>query len=206
MTSTTATRKRSPKKRPVQASLFGQRGTCIAEPLPVKQEMKSAEAFPGCGFTEAEIRDALEVIQKEQMASVSLLQRRMRLSYSRASRIMDELERRKVVGPASGGSEPREIFGMAAVVLLLCLCASVVSSAWADTMELSRKDARTWSIVVTPAASLTITNFTTLQGSTNGSNWFALTQVRRENAVRFYEVTNAPQMFFRLQNSPVAKR
>jgi DNA segregation ATPase FtsK/SpoIIIE, S-DNA-T family len=54
------------------------------------------------------IQQCIEVIRSEQKASVSLLQRRLRLGYGRAARIMDELENRGIVGP-SVGAEPREI-------------------------------------------------------------------------------------------------
>jgi S-DNA-T family DNA segregation ATPase FtsK/SpoIIIE len=54
------------------------------------------------------IQQCIEVIRSEQKASVSLLQRRLRLGYGRAARIMDELENRGIVGP-SNGAEPREI-------------------------------------------------------------------------------------------------
>jgi S-DNA-T family DNA segregation ATPase FtsK/SpoIIIE len=54
------------------------------------------------------IQDCIEVIRSEQKASVSLLQRRLRLAYGRAARIMDELENRGIVGP-SNGAEPRDI-------------------------------------------------------------------------------------------------
>jgi S-DNA-T family DNA segregation ATPase FtsK/SpoIIIE len=57
---------------------------------------------------EALIEQCIEVIRSEQKASVSLLQRRLKLGYGRAARIMDELERRGVVGP-SKGAEPRDI-------------------------------------------------------------------------------------------------
>ena len=57
---------------------------------------------------EALIEQCIEVIRSEQKASVSLLQRRLRLGYTRASNIMDELERRGIVGP-SNGTEPRNI-------------------------------------------------------------------------------------------------
>jgi S-DNA-T family DNA segregation ATPase FtsK/SpoIIIE len=54
------------------------------------------------------IQQCIEVIRSEQKASVSLMQRRLRLGYTRAARIMDELEGRGIVGP-SKGAEPREI-------------------------------------------------------------------------------------------------
>jgi len=54
------------------------------------------------------IEQCVEVIRSEQKASVSLLQRRLRLGYTRAARIMDELENRGIVGP-SKGAEPRDI-------------------------------------------------------------------------------------------------
>ncbi len=54
------------------------------------------------------IQQCIEVIRSEQKASVSLLQRRLRLGYTRAARLMDELEQRGIVGP-SVGAEPREI-------------------------------------------------------------------------------------------------
>lgn len=48
------------------------------------------------------LKNALDVIKKEQAASTSLLQRHLRIGYGRASRLMDELERKGFVGPADG--------------------------------------------------------------------------------------------------------
>ena len=52
--------------------------------------------------------DALEVIRTSRRASTSMLQRRLRIGYNRAARIMEDLERRGFVGP-DNGSQPREI-------------------------------------------------------------------------------------------------
>jgi S-DNA-T family DNA segregation ATPase FtsK/SpoIIIE len=60
------------------------------------------------GEDEAIIEQCIEVIRSEHKASVSLLQRRLRLGYGRAARIMDILEERGIVGP-SKGAEPRDI-------------------------------------------------------------------------------------------------
>lgn len=62
----------------------------------------------GCDEDEELIQQCIEVIRSEQKASVSLMQRRLRLGYTRAARIMDELELRGIVGP-SKGAEPRDI-------------------------------------------------------------------------------------------------
>jgi len=62
----------------------------------------------GSGEDEDLIEQCIEVIRSEQKASVSLLQRRLRLGYTRAARIMDELEDRGIVGP-NKGAEPRDI-------------------------------------------------------------------------------------------------
>ncbi|HEY3860493.1 MAG TPA: FtsK/SpoIIIE domain-containing protein, partial [Verrucomicrobiae bacterium] len=60
------------------------------------------------GEDEELVQQCIEVIRSEQKASVSLMQRRLRLGYTRAARIMDELELRGIVGP-SKGAEPRDI-------------------------------------------------------------------------------------------------
>ncbi len=68
----------------------------------------SLEGESGCDEDEELIQQCIEVIRSEQKASVSLMQRRLRLGYTRAARIMDELENRGIVGP-SKGAEPRDI-------------------------------------------------------------------------------------------------
>ena len=54
------------------------------------------------------VQKCLEVIQQEKKASTSLFQRRLRLGYTRAARILDILESRGYVGPGEG-AKPREI-------------------------------------------------------------------------------------------------
>ena len=51
---------------------------------------------------------AVELVRKQQTASVSMLQRRFRIGYNRAARIVDEMEARGIVGP-SEGSKPRQV-------------------------------------------------------------------------------------------------
>ncbi len=51
---------------------------------------------------------AVDLVRRQQTASVSLLQRRFRIGYNRAARIVDAMEEKGVVGP-SEGSKPRQV-------------------------------------------------------------------------------------------------
>lgn len=52
--------------------------------------------------------DAKEVVIEAGKASTSYLQRKLRIGYSRAARLMDMLEEKGVIGPANG-SDPRQV-------------------------------------------------------------------------------------------------
>lgn len=52
--------------------------------------------------------DAIELVVQSQQASVSMLQRRFRIGYNRAARIIDMMEERQIVGPPDG-SRPRNV-------------------------------------------------------------------------------------------------
>ena len=52
--------------------------------------------------------NALQLTESQRTLSVSLLQRRLRIGYPRAARLMDELEENGVVGPGDGG-KPRQV-------------------------------------------------------------------------------------------------
>ena len=60
------------------------------------------------GGEEALLQKCLDVIVAADRASTSMLQRKLRLGYNKAARIMDELEQRGCIGPANG-SAPRDI-------------------------------------------------------------------------------------------------
>ena len=66
--------------------------------------MDEPEAEDGDEMTPA----AVEVLLETGQASVSMLQRRLKLGYARAARIMDELEEKGIVGPFEG-SKPRQM-------------------------------------------------------------------------------------------------
>ena len=62
--------------------------------------------------------DVIDVVLREQRASISLLQRKLHIGYTRGARIMDILERHGVVGPQPSGGKAREVFPEAARRLL----------------------------------------------------------------------------------------
>ena len=57
---------------------------------------------------EALLRAAVEIIVNDRKASISYIQRRLKIGYNRAASVMEELEKRNIVGPQIG-SAPREI-------------------------------------------------------------------------------------------------
>ncbi|MGH8092776.1 MAG: DNA translocase FtsK 4TM domain-containing protein [Chthoniobacterales bacterium] len=78
--------------------------------LAMHQRMETGAA-PDEEVTEEDeelVEKCLEIIRQEKRASTSLLQRRLRLGYTRAARIVDILEQRGILGPGEG-AKPREI-------------------------------------------------------------------------------------------------
>ncbi len=76
--------------------------------LPSLFEKKSSEANNFLTDMDSMFQEAARVIVRHQQGSVSLLQRRLKLGYSRAARIVDQLEEAGIVGP-SEGSKAREV-------------------------------------------------------------------------------------------------
>jgi S-DNA-T family DNA segregation ATPase FtsK/SpoIIIE len=77
----------------------------------VQKQIDSSDEEGGVsveGGDDAMLNQALEVLKASKRASTSMLQRRLRIGYNRAARLMEELEERGVVGPENGSS-PREI-------------------------------------------------------------------------------------------------
>jgi S-DNA-T family DNA segregation ATPase FtsK/SpoIIIE len=71
---------------------------------PTRSSMLGEERTPDDELYE----DAVEVVVQAKKASASLLQRRLRIGYARAARLLDLLEERGVVGPGEG-AKPRDV-------------------------------------------------------------------------------------------------
>ena len=83
------------EKKAVQT---GKKAATAADPEPNAEELDGDEMLPA----------AVDVILETGQASVSMLQRRLKLGYARAARIVDEMEEKGIVGPFQG-SKPRSI-------------------------------------------------------------------------------------------------
>lgn len=81
-----------------KAQQTGKKSAGASEPDPSDEELDGDEMLPA----------AVDVILETGQASVSMLQRRLKLGYARAARIVDEMEEKGIVGPFQG-SKPRAI-------------------------------------------------------------------------------------------------
>lgn len=67
------------------------------------------DAFSGSDSEDDMLEQAIEVVVQAEKASASLLQRRLKVGYARAARLLDIMEEKGIVGP-SKGANPREVF------------------------------------------------------------------------------------------------
>ncbi len=77
--------------------------------VPLKQGAMFDEMSPVDTTTDPLLVEAIELVRKEGRASVSMLQRRMRIGYTRAARLVDMMEDRKIVGPPEGATQMRQV-------------------------------------------------------------------------------------------------
>lgn len=71
--------------------------------------IERVQAGPGNDDGDELLPDAIETVVRAEQASVSMLQRRFRIGYNRAARLIDMMEARGIIGP-SDGSRPRKVF------------------------------------------------------------------------------------------------
>ncbi len=88
--------------------IYAQKGFSKRYFLPSLYEKRKNESVNFLSDLDPMFEEAARVIVRHQQGSVSLLQRRLKLGYSRAARIVDQLELAGIVGP-SEGSKAREV-------------------------------------------------------------------------------------------------
>ncbi len=109
-------------RRDAKRAALAAQGLMLEEPLDVEQDIleqvrakEALEAGAGDGEGAADagdrdklFREAAEVVVQNQQGSTSLLQRRLKVGYGRAARIIDQLHSAGVLGPPDG-SKPRDV-------------------------------------------------------------------------------------------------
>jgi len=60
-------------------------------------------------FEDELMADAIALVRKLNKASTSMLQRRFRIGYTRAARMIDVMEEMKIIGPPTGTSKARDV-------------------------------------------------------------------------------------------------
>ncbi len=80
-----------------------------ASDVPLKQTAMFEDMSPEEKNVDPLFADAVDFVRKEGRASVSMLQRRMRIGYTRAARIVDMMEDKGIIGPPDGTSQVRQI-------------------------------------------------------------------------------------------------
>ncbi len=81
----------------------------VAQPVVIgKGGVVADYSNDGSQGDEAEFRDAVHVVIEARKASTSLLQRRLRIGYGKAARLIEEMEEQGIISPADG-SRPREV-------------------------------------------------------------------------------------------------
>ena len=86
----------------------GQKSAAYNESILKEQDRSQADANVLANKSDAMYPEAIKVVLETKHASVSMIQRRLRLGYTRAARLIDTMEAEGIIGPYRG-SKPREI-------------------------------------------------------------------------------------------------
>ena len=83
------------------------------ESIPPGADLKQAPLWDETADEDVDLdplfNEAVSIIRGKHRASISLLQRHLRIGYTRSARLVDQLEERGIIGPAKSGSQPREV-------------------------------------------------------------------------------------------------
>jgi S-DNA-T family DNA segregation ATPase FtsK/SpoIIIE len=76
--------------------------------LKPREEEGADEGGPANDFQDEHYDQAIAIVCETRQASVSYIQRRLQIGYNRAARLVEQMERDGIVGPANG-AKPREV-------------------------------------------------------------------------------------------------
>lgn len=82
----------------------------MIDPYTPGTPLKQGELFDdGSRPNDPLLEDAMEIVRRENKASISMLQRKMRIGYTRSARLIDTMEEKGIIGPQQHGSQVREV-------------------------------------------------------------------------------------------------
>ena len=93
------------------ASPYAVAGGVPAAALPEGVPLKQQPLWEGMEQSEGDplLEDAIDLVRREGRASVSMLQRRLRIGYTRSARLVDQMEDKGIVGPPEGATQVRQV-------------------------------------------------------------------------------------------------
>ena len=101
----------------VGGSAYSMPGAPVDAPAPSGVPLKQVPLWDDVDASKDDplLKDAMDIVRNEGKGSVSMLQRKLRIGYTRASRLMDTLEEKGIVGPQEGASQVRRVLDMGEV-------------------------------------------------------------------------------------------
>ena len=92
------------------ASSYAVAGT-PADSIPTGVPLKQAPLWDDIEKTDGDplLSEAIDIVRREGRASVSMLQRRLRIGYTRSARLVDQMEEKGIVGPPEGATQVRQV-------------------------------------------------------------------------------------------------
>jgi S-DNA-T family DNA segregation ATPase FtsK/SpoIIIE len=93
------------------ASPYAVAGEVPAGTLPEGVALKQQPLWEGMEKPEGDplLEEAIDIVRREGRASVSMLQRRLRIGYTRSARLVDQMEEKGIVGPPEGATQVRQV-------------------------------------------------------------------------------------------------
>ena len=79
--------------------------------IPLNAPLKQVPLFDDVPDADEDplMQEAVDIVRRQGRASITMLQRRLRIGYTRAARIVDKMEEKGIIGPPNTGTQVREV-------------------------------------------------------------------------------------------------
>jgi len=85
--------------------------TISGSDIPLNAPLKQVPLFDEAPDPDEDplMQEAVDIVRRQGRASITMLQRRLRIGYTRSARIVDKMEEKGIIGPPTGGTQVREV-------------------------------------------------------------------------------------------------